>query len=213
LSSWDAYQAIATRFPPVGDTGIRFRIGDADVDLLPFGAIENPQGIAKPPPRADTISVWAFEEIYQTSLHLPLSIKTTIRLPTIAGYAASKLGAWLDRSAWLEVKDAPDLALILYWYAESSAVHDRLYETPTGNEILIAEQMDIPLTAARLLGIDIASTIGTERLAELLARWPGDASLLTSELRLRSGPDWPRGTERRRDLLDALTRGLTTHIA
>jgi predicted nucleotidyltransferase len=213
LSSWDAYQVIATRFPLVGDTGIRFRIGDADVDLLPFGAIENPQGIAEPPLRADIISVWAFEEIYRTSLPLPLSTKTTIRLPAIAGYAALKLGAWLDRSAWLEVKDAPDLALILYWYSESSAVHDRLYETPTGNEILIAEQMDIPLAAARLLGIDIASTIGTERLAELLARWPGDADLLTRELRLRSGPNWPREAGRRRDLLDALTLGLTTHTA
>jgi predicted nucleotidyltransferase len=213
LSSWDAYRAIAAQFPSVGDTGIRFRIGDADVDLLPFGAIEDPQGTAEPPFRGDTVSVWAFEEVYRASLPLPLSAKTTVRLPTVAGYAATKLGAWLDRSAWLEVKDAPDLALILYWYTESTAVHDRLYETPTGNELLIAEQMDVPLAAAHLLGIDLALAIGAERLAELLSRWPGDASLLARELRLRSGLEWPRTAEQRRDLLGALTRGHTSHSA
>jgi predicted nucleotidyltransferase len=44
----------------------------------------------------------------------------------VAGYAAAKLGAWLDRSEWHEAKEAGDLALVLYWYAESAAVHDRL---------------------------------------------------------------------------------------
>jgi hypothetical protein len=35
--------------------------------------------------------------------------------------AAAKLGAWLDRSDWLEAKDAADLALVLHWCAESLA--------------------------------------------------------------------------------------------
>jgi predicted nucleotidyltransferase len=42
LSSWDAYRALGAAFPRVGDTGIRFRIADADVDLLPFGEVEDP---------------------------------------------------------------------------------------------------------------------------------------------------------------------------
>ena len=172
LSSWDAYRALAAAFPRVGDTGIRFRIVDVDVDLLPFGDIEDPQGIVEPPSRGETLSVWAFEEIFAASLPLALSPTTTIRIPTVAGYAAAKVGAWLDRSDWLEAKDAADLALILHWYAESADVHDRLYETPSGNEILIAEGTDVPLAAAHLLGADIATTMRPARLAELLARWP-----------------------------------------
>ncbi|GAB3655583.1 hypothetical protein GCM10027589_14810 [Actinocorallia lasiicapitis] len=183
LSSWDAYRAMAATFPKAGDSGVRFRISGVDVDLLPFGEIEDPQGVAAPPSRGEAISVWAFEEIFAASLRLPLSAEATIRIPTVAGYAAAKLGAWLDRSSWLEVKDAPDLALILYWYAESEAVHQRLYGTPEGNEILIAEQIDLPLAAAHLLGLDVASAIST-------------------------GPLWPQQSERRRQLLDALTRGL-----
>lgn len=155
------------------------------------------------------MSVWAFDEIFTVSLPLALVRTITIRIPTVAGFAAAKLGAWLDRSEWQEAKDAPDIALIMHWYAESTAIHDRLYDTPPGNQALIAEGTDVPLAAAHLLGSDIAETIGAVRQAELLVRWPNDAELLIRELELRGGPAWPRDTRRRRDLMDALTRGLT----
>ena len=152
--------------------------------------------------------MWAFEEIFADALPLTLSRTVTIRLPTVAGFAAAKIGAWLDRSDWLETKDAADLALILHWHAESADVHDRLYETPIGSELLLVEGADVPLAAAHLLGADIAATIGAVRLTELLARWPGEAEQLVRELVLRGGPDRPRDPQRRRTLLDALTRGL-----
>jgi hypothetical protein len=118
--------ALATAFPRVGDTGIRFRIADIPVDLLPFGAVEHPKGAAYPPTRSETLSVWAFSEVFAAALPLPLPTGVTVRLPTVAGYAAAKLGAWLDRSSWGETKDAADLALVVHWYAESAAVQDRL---------------------------------------------------------------------------------------
>ena len=62
--------------------------------------------------------------------------------------------------------------MILHWYVEADDVHDRLYESAVGNVILIAEGTDVPLAAARLLGIDVAGTIGPARLGELLNRWP-----------------------------------------
>lgn len=155
------------------------------------------------------MSVWDFEEIFAASLPLALAPTMSIHIPTVAGYAAAKLGAWLDRSEWREAKDAADLALILHWYAESADVQDRLYRSVDGNEILILESTDVPLAAAHLLGADVAPTIGPTRLAELLARWPGDTELLIRELELRGGPVRPRDPQRRRGLLDALTRGLT----
>ncbi|MGE5828233.1 MAG: hypothetical protein ACM30G_07690 [Micromonosporaceae bacterium] len=210
LSSWDAYRALAASFTRVGNTGIRFRITGTDVDLLPFGDIEDPQGVAQPPPRGGTLSVWAFEEIFASSLPLALTGTLSIQIPTAAGYAAAKLGAWLDRSEWHKAKDAADLALIMHWYTESPVVHDRLYDTPIGNEILMAESTDLPLAATHLLGTDVITTIGSQRRAELLARWPGNANLLKRELGVHSGPDWSRDLKRRSELIDALTRGLSS---
>ncbi len=127
----------------------------------------------------------------------------------MAGYAAAKLGAWLDRSEWGESKDAADLALVAYWYAESEHVHNRLYETSEGNRILSVEEFDVPRAAAHLLGVDVVATIGRERADELLERWPGDVDFLVRAFVLRVGVNWPGDTNRRRALVDALTRGST----
>jgi len=209
LSSWPAYESLAAAFPAVGDTGIRFLIADVVVDLIPFSGIEDPAGIATPRSRGESLSVWAFREIFTASLGLPLAPDLAIRLPTPAGYTAAKIGAWLDRSNWHEVKDAPDLALSLYWYFESTDICDQLYATPDGNDVLLREGTDLPLAAAHLLGLDVANTIGPARLTELLDRWPGNAELLIRELVVRGGPAWTRDPQRRRAFLDALTRGLT----
>jgi len=55
----------------------------------------------------------------------------------------------------------------------------------------------------------VITVIGRHRQAELLARWPGNRDLLSRELILRGGPTWPPDVNRRRDLIDALTRGLS----
>lgn len=208
LSTWDAYRAVAAAFPRVGDTGIRFRIAEVSVDLLPFGAIEDPTGVVAPPTRGEPISVWAFEEIFASALPLALSPDVSVRIPTAAGFAAAKLAAWLDRAQWGEVKDAADLALVSYWYSESHHIQIRLYETDDGIGAFIAEDAYVPKASSHLLGLDIAKTIGPQRTGELLSRWPGDRPLLLREFHLRGGPRWPT-TAARGDLLDALTRGLT----
>ena len=206
LRSWDAYSILSGAFPKIGDTGIRHRIADIAVDLIPFGEIEEPPGVATRPKDGDALSVWAFERVFDASLELRLRDGHRIRIPTVAGYAALKLGAWLDRSEWLEGKDATDLALVLHWMADSPDATDRLYDTVQGNDILLAEEADIPLAAAHLLGVDVAETIGARRLAELADRWPGDLDLLIRELRFTGGP--PMSIDRRHDLIAALTRGL-----
>lgn len=206
LRSWDSFRALAAAFPRVGDTGIRFRIADVTVDLIPFGDIEDPTGTTTPPTRREPFSVWAFDEIFAASSPLPLPSGAAIRIPTIAGFTAAKLGAWLDRCANHETKDARDLALAHYWYSQADGVTDRLYTTEPGNDALLAEAVDMPRAAARLLGTDVASTIGALRLDELLARWPGDLDLLARNF---GAPGIPMLDEsRRRAVIAALTAGL-----
>lgn len=158
------------------------------------------------------VSVWAFGEIFAASLPLALPLGVDARLPTVAGYAAAKLGAWLDRSIDHETKDAADLALALHWYAESREVQERLYATTDGNETLIAEELHVQRAAAHLLGLDVAQLIGPARRSELLTRWPGSAELLVANLQVRGEPAWPAALTRRRELVAALTRGLTASI-
>ncbi|MGN6330375.1 MAG: hypothetical protein ACTHOD_01830 [Motilibacteraceae bacterium] len=208
LSAWEPYETLATRFPRAGSNGICFTIAGLPVDLLPFGDLEDPTGTVAPPSRGDAISVWAFAEVFQGSVPLTLSDSLTIRCASIPGYGAAKLGAWLDRSAWGEAKDASDIALLVYWYAESGDVHSRLFDTAEGQNMLIEEESDVELAAARLLGQDVAAVIGVERNAELLERWPGDLDLLTRNFRLREVPTWLGSEQRRRDVVKALTRGL-----
>ena len=56
LSSWQAYESLASAFAPIGDTGIRFLISDVVVDLLPFSGIEHPTGIATPRTRGESLT-------------------------------------------------------------------------------------------------------------------------------------------------------------
>src|SRR5215207_7014593 len=51
LSGWEPYERLAGAFPEVGDTGVRFEIAGQIVDLLPFGDLEDPQGVVAPPTR------------------------------------------------------------------------------------------------------------------------------------------------------------------
>lgn len=208
MSSWSTFEALADAFPRRGNSGIRFEIAGLNVDVVPFGGVEDPVGTSTPPIPAGTLSVWAMDEVRACSLDLELGGGARVRIPSVAGYAAAKLGAWLDRSTWQETKDAGDLALALYWYAESETVADRLYETDEGQQILIRHDMDVPLAAAELLGADVMSSIGPHRLSELLPRWPGNEELLLRDLNLTeaAGLRWQR--DRRTALVHALTRGL-----
>jgi predicted nucleotidyltransferase len=86
LSSWDAYRALAASFRRAGNTGIRSRIAGENVDLPPFGSVENPDGVVSPPSRGEPFNVWAFEEIFASSLPLALTDTLSIRIPTVEGY-------------------------------------------------------------------------------------------------------------------------------
>ena len=186
LRSWSSYDKIAREFRKVGDTGIRFHIAGIDVDVLPFGPVEDPVGTVVPPSRGESLSVWAFEEIHTAALPRPLPGSAAIMLPSVPGYAAAKLMAWLDRSAYGEYKDAPDLALVLQWYTESAQIEERLY---VGDGVVVqAEGFDLTLASAHQLGIDIRVLIGPRRLAELLQRWPGNLRLLVAEFQSSSIP-------------------------
>lgn len=193
----------------VGNTGIRFHVAGIPADLMPFGAVEDPPGTVTPTARCEPMSVWGFAEVFGAALPLPLPGGATIRIPTVAGYAALKLAAWLDRSDYGEYKDASDIATALYWYLNSPGVDVQLYETDHGHDVLLQESMDSSAAAARLLGEDIQSTLGDDRKAELADRWPGPrVNFLYHSMTVVNASNWPGSPDRRRTLIRAMERGL-----
>lgn len=211
LPDWTAFDELIGNLSqvPGSGNGIRYLVAGLVVDLMPFGGIENPKGNVTPPPRTEAFSVWAFAEVFANALQLPLNEALSVRIPSIPGYTALKLCAWLDRSAYQETKDAADLATALYWYTESSFVQERLYGSEPGIAVLIDVEMDVSLACGRLLGSDVAELLGSDRLLELQARWPGERrDLLVREFTPLSIASWPNDLERRDSLLLAIEQGL-----
>lgn len=209
VANWIAYDELTGKLPVAGHTGIRYEVAGMPADLIPFGAVEVPPGTVTPTARREPMSVWGFAEVFETALHLSLPSAGTIRIPTVAGYAALKLAAWLDRSAHGEYKDASDIATVVYWYSKSPEVDTYLYDTDHGQDILLHEDLDNSAAAARVLGEEIANVIGRTRVSELAERWPGPRDdVLYHSMTVTNAPGWTRSPGRRQALVQAMERGI-----
>lgn len=206
---WDGYDALTAslRRAPGSTSGIRYVIADRIVDLMPFGEVEDPDGVVTPAPRRDPMSVFGFRDVWPTAREVRVGAGLTVRIPTIAGFVTLKLKAWADRSPYGEYKDGGDVAAAISWYQGSSAqdgagpgVRDRLY-SDDGHRHLLAVDFDEPLAVTRLLIDDAVSLLAPSRQAELGESWSSvDDNRLAANLSNPLLPGWPRsGSERLRE--------------
>lgn len=187
VSSWTDYDAVVSALPSMGDSGIRYCVAGIPVDFMPFGDVANAAGDVRLANRQDAISVFGFAETFNASLELPVSRNLSIRIPSIPGFAALKLKAWIDRWAanW-ETKDARDIALILRWYRESPTVEERLFDVE--RDVLIRYELNAALGSAFLLGVDVREVLGPEAAARLAVEWErSDRSALARNLSYQNG--------------------------
>jgi predicted nucleotidyltransferase len=148
VRNWTAYDELTDVLPGVGNTGIRFHVANMVADLMPFGPVENPSGTVRPPARHEPMNVWGFAEAFESSLPSNCQRRQHPH-PTLAGYAALKLAAWLDRSAVGEYKDASDIGTVVYWYSRSPEIETLAYETSHGQDLLVLEELDPAAVACR----------------------------------------------------------------
>jgi len=206
LPDWDAYDELVAGFERIPDTGIAFRVADLHVDFMAFGSVESPRGTVRPPFReAFPLDVFGMTQVYAAAHTASFGDGPIIRVPTVAGYVALKIKAWIDRSAVHNDKDAPDLGLALFWAAESAEFEDRFW---ADLDVVSAWEADGGLGGAALLGKDVREVLG-EDAADHLA----DLFTAASRERLaRAIPDSSQlilgDTERRVALLEALISGL-----
>lgn len=208
-----AYVSVVSAYPATGNSGIRFRIADRSVDIVPFGAIEDPAGTAKPTADEHPIDVFGFNEVFAAADVYLLPGGFKVHVPSPAGYCALKIKAWIDRSPNSWFKDAGDMAYVCYWYQESNIFFDRLYDE---NEDLIQEaNFDSDVGSMLMLARDIRRILGSSLSARLGDLWDSSsrrkmASSETGDLILASNRN--AEFEHRLKNYDVIHAALSTEI-
>ena len=167
VAGWDDFSSLMSRLTASGAflevpgmvQRLRFK-GTLDVDLLPFGGVEDSNRSITWPPQGDSVvSVFAFKEALADTVEVKLPAGELVNVPSLAGLGLLKLVAWADRRYRLPGKDAGDFALILRYYLPAGN-EDRLYAE--GAHLLAEEQFDYEVAGAWLLGHDMARLLARD---------------------------------------------------
>lgn len=128
---------------------------DALLDIIPYGAIEQPPGKVRwPPDQAFVMTTLGFEEAYRSAVILSIDGDLPLRVASLAGVGVLKLVAWSERPHDRK-RDAEDLCLIMTSYYD--VVGDALY---TGHlDVFDEEPFDRDQTSCRIYGRDVAQLL------------------------------------------------------
>jgi predicted nucleotidyltransferase len=207
ISSWESYATLTQGLTPIRDSGIAFRVAGMHVDVMAFGPVESPAGTLTPPFRSkDPLDVFGMSQVYEAAQAVLVENGPEIRLPTVAGYVALKLKAWIDRSAVHNEKDAPDVGLALFWASESQRYNDQFWGDV---EFVGRWNADPGLGGAAILGAEVREVLGPAASDHVAELFTGASREQLSRL-LRSSPrELLLGDhDRRMAALAALTAGL-----
>lgn len=155
------------------------------IDIIPFGGIEDPPGELRWPPSSEVrMNLAGCREAWETALSIEVEDGLRVRCASLPALALLKLMAWADRSTETS-RDAEDLLLILRGYLDagnSERIYDEL--APASQTAL---DYDPDLMAATLLGKDIGSLATPDSLKQLrsLMRDPTSQGRLLGAMRNR----------------------------
>ena len=130
------------------------------IDVIPFGAIAEPDDRLSWPPEHDTtMSTLGFEEAYDNSVVVRMRADPVldIKFVSLPGLALLKIISWNDNQLRSD-KDAYDLLLLMRTYLDAGN-RDRLWNEEGD---LIGEGLDHVRAGSRLLGRDIATILSPD---------------------------------------------------
>ncbi len=123
-----------------------------EVDLIPFGGVELPNGTISWPPAGDPVlCVLGFREAMSSSTSALLPLEQRVAVVCLPMLAVLKIIAWSDRRSRERGRDAPDLMLILANYMEAGQ-EQRLYAEE--DHLLRAADFDFERAGSWLAGKD-----------------------------------------------------------
>jgi predicted nucleotidyltransferase len=140
-----------------------------NVDLIPFGGLQDGSAISWPPQNDVVMNVAGFKEALDSAIHVQIHTKLVVPVASLPGLIILKFFAWVDRKH--ERRDAPDILKIMSEYADAGN-EERLYTDEI--QFLEAADFDNEIAGARLLGKDTRG-VATEETANSIT------SILTNE--------------------------------
>ncbi|MFI9012162.1 nucleotidyl transferase AbiEii/AbiGii toxin family protein [Actinosynnema sp. NPDC053489] len=163
VDSWEEFDSLVGRLDRRGDSAHEFLVEGTEVDVVPYGGIEEEDRTITWPDD-HVMSVLGFREAVDTAQTVLLPNGVTARIPSIPALALLKIFAWRDRHRD-DRRDAVDLATMIGWYS-SGKYSDRLY----GEDYDVLEKSDYDLSAAgaRLPGSHMPVLLDEGGTAELL---------------------------------------------
>lgn len=171
IENWTEYDQLKQTLIQTGnfqqDSKVEHRMFEVktqtEIDIVPFGGIESPQGKITWQTTAKEITTTGFAEAYKSALNVKLSKNLTIKIVSPVGLAILKIIAWNDRHS---NKDTSDFWLVAKNYLDIGDNEDRIYEHYP--EWLEDADYDYEIAGAKLLGIDIAKISSKTTRSELL---------------------------------------------
>ena len=217
VTDWDAFTALrdaliaSTYFE--SHKRVRHKIfyrGDREIDLIPFGGVEQADGsIAWPPRGEETMTVVGYSEALACAIDVKLPQNQRVLVVSLPLLAVLKIVAWSERHTAAPRKDATDLLLILKNYLDAGK-QQRLYDEAA--HLLEDSSFDYERAGAWLAGQDAANALQTAGAMQTAAH-KRISSILAKEI----DPDGPleligevgRDAENMRLLLTAFLNGFT----
>jgi predicted nucleotidyltransferase len=178
MSDWDQFNTLkselihSAKFSPTKKKQRLMYNDNFPVDIIPFGTIEDENGlITWPPDYDDRMSIMGFRESYQHAISVKLSSnpELVVKVVSLAGLALLKFISW-DDNPERRIKDASDLLLIMKYYLDAGNL-DRLLEE--GIDLFEEDSPNYDLVSARFLGRDIVNISNPstkDKLIEILER-------------------------------------------
>jgi len=145
------------------------------IDVIPFGAIAEPDySLSWPPEHDTTMSTLGFGAAFQTSVSVKIRATPPldINFVSLSGLALLKIISWKENNV-RRGKDAHDLLLLMRTYLDAGN-QKRLFNEESD---LVREDFDYVRAGSRLLGRDIAGILSPdiiETLVKILDEETGD---------------------------------------
>lgn len=164
LDNWVEFERLRVRlieggqFAPIGNLAHKLLFeGGSELDLIPFGAIEqDDRTIAWPPDGSVVMSVFGFREVFACTIEVKLPRKQSLRIVSLPALMVLKLVVWQERRLRRPGTDAHDIAVILRHYLDAGNLERLGEEAP---EVLDNPDFDYEETGAWLLGRDMAELL------------------------------------------------------
>jgi predicted nucleotidyltransferase len=166
VPEWDNYTSMMNklinsgRFSPTKATHKLMYDNAYEIDIVPFGDIQDKEGqYTWPPDNIKTMNVAGFAEISDAAINI-ISSNINFKIASVPGICIMKLLAWKDRGL-KDNRDGKDLGFILANYIEMK--YEDLYAAH--EDLMISPDFDRVVTTARIMGRDIGDLLKSNNVA------------------------------------------------